>query len=381
MQRAGHLADVLGLAITLGDLQIVQGRLGDAMRTYERALRLAAEQGGPVLRGTADMYVGMAGLYRERDDLPAATDLLLRSQELGEHLGLPQNPHRWLVAMARVRESEGDLEAAVRLLDEAERVYAGDFSPDVRPIPALKARVWVAQGRLGEALSWARERGLSADDDLSYLRELEHITLARVLLARHTTEGDQGSLHETTRLLERLLSAAEAGGRTGSVIEILTLQALALDASGDTPGAAAPLGRAVTLAEPEGYVRLFVDEGSPMASLLHTVAGQGVAEGYVRRLLAACRRAGGAAPADPPDEHAPRLRQGLVDPLSERELDVLRLLGTDLDGPAIARELVVSLNTVRTHTKNIYGKLGVNSRRAAVRRAEELDLLRARDRR
>ncbi len=110
MQRAGHIADILGLAITLGDLHVVQGRLGDAMRTYEQALRLAAEQDGPVLRGTADMYVGMAALHRERDDLAAANELLLRSQELGEHLGLPQNPHRWRVAMARVREAEGDLD-------------------------------------------------------------------------------------------------------------------------------------------------------------------------------------------------------------------------------------------------------------------------------
>ena len=122
MQRAGHIADILGLAITLGDLQVVQGRLGDAMRTYEQALRLAAEQDGPVLRGTADMYVGMAALHRERDDLPAANELLLRSQELGEHLGLPQNPHRWRVAMARVREAEGDLDGAV---DAARRRGAG----------------------------------------------------------------------------------------------------------------------------------------------------------------------------------------------------------------------------------------------------------------
>ena len=103
----------------------------------------------------------------------------------------------------------------------------GDFFPNVRPVPALQARVWIAQGRLGEALGWAREQGLSADDDLSYLREFEHITLASVLLARYTDERAEAWMHQATRLLERLLPAAEDGGRTGHVIEILVLRALA----------------------------------------------------------------------------------------------------------------------------------------------------------
>ncbi len=365
MQRAGHIADVLGLAITLGDLQIVQGRLGDAMRTYEQALRLAAEQDGRVLRGTADMYVGMAALHRERGDLPAATELLLRSQDLGEHLGLPQNPHRWRVAMARVREAEGDLEAAVDLLDDAERVYAGDFSPNVRPIPAMRARVWLAQGRLGEAVAWVAAQRLSDEDDLSYLREFEHVTLARVLLAQCSRQRVEGPGRRVVGLLGRLLQAAERGARTGSVIEILVLQALAHRIRGDAAAALLSLERAVTLAEPEGYVRVFVDEGPPVAALLKEAANRGTATDYVQLLLTALGET----------EARPSGAPGLIEPLSGRELDVLRLLRTDLGGPDIARELMVSLNTVRTHTKNIYSKLGVNNRRAAVRRAEELALL------
>ena len=370
LRRAGHIADTFGCAIALADIRRTQGRLGEAMRTYEQALQRASEQGGPVLRGAADMYVGMSEIHRERDDLPAATQQLLRSQDLGEHLGLPQNRYRWRVAMARIREAEGDLGGALDLLNEAERLYVGDFFPNVRPVPALRARVRVAQGELGEALGWARERGLSVADDLSYLREFEHITLARVLLARYTAERAERSSQEATRLLERLLRAAEEGQRTGSVIEILVLQALAHQARDDIPAALAPLRRAVTLAEPEGYVRIFADEGPPMASLLRAAAKQGITPSYVRRLLAAINKTEDSTPAS----------QGLIEPLSERELDVLRLLGTDLGGPDIARELVVSLNTVRTHTKNIYAKLGVNNRRAAVRRAKELDLSRTGDR-
>ncbi|MGH8938797.1 MAG: LuxR C-terminal-related transcriptional regulator, partial [Actinomycetes bacterium] len=368
MQRAGHIADVLGLAITLGDLHVVQGRLGDAMRTYEQALRLAAEQGGQVLRGTADMHVGMAALHRERDDLLTATELLLRSRELGDHLGLPQNPHRWRIAMARVREAEGDFDGAVELLDDAERVYAGDFSPNVRPVPAMRARVWLAQGRLDDARRWVREQGLSVEDDLSYLREFEHVTLARLLVAQYRTERLLSSGQQALQLLQRLLQAAEDGGRTGTVIEILVLQALGHQARGETVAALAPLERALTLAEPEDYVRIFTDEGPPMGGLLAAAAQRGIATPYVRRLLTTV----GEKPTRPTGVAA---ESGLVEPLSDRELDVLRLLATDLGGPDIARELVLSLNTVRTHTKNIYPKLGVNNRRAAVRRATDLDLL------
>ena len=233
------------------------------------------------------MYVGMSELHYERDDLPAATQHLLKSQELGEHTGLPQNRYRWRVAMARIRQAEGDLDGALALLNEAERLYMGDFFPNVRPVPALTARAWIAQGRIGEALGWADEQGLSADDDLSYLREFEHITLARVLMARYQDERAERSVHEATGLLERLLLAAEEGGRAGRVIEILVLRALAHQALRDIPAALASLERAVTLAEPEGYVRVFADEGPPMTSLLGAAAKQGIRRDYVPRLLAA----------------------------------------------------------------------------------------------
>jgi LuxR family maltose regulon positive regulatory protein len=365
VQMAGNLADAISGTIALADIRIAQGRLHEAMRTYERSLQLAAEQGEPAPRGTADLYAGMSELHREYNDLHAATQHLLRSKELGEHNGLPQNRSRWYVALARIREAQGDLDGALDLLHEAERLYVRDFFPNVRPVAALVARVWVAQGRLGEALGWAREQGLSVEDDLSYLHEFEHITLARVLLARYKSDRADRSILEAMGLLERLLKAAEEGERTGSVIEILVLQALAYQAQGDISAALAPLQQALTLAEPEGYVRMFVDEGPPMAVLLEEAAKHGIAPNYVSQLLRAFGKAEDRRP----------VKQGLIEPLSERELEVLRLLTTDLNGPEIARELVVSLNTMHTHTKNIYSKLGVNNRRAAVRRAEELDLL------
>src|SRR4028119_6247 len=143
--------------------------------------------------------------------------------------------------MGRIREARGDLDGALYLLDEAERLYVSDFHPNVHPIAASRARIWVAHGKSGEALGWARERGLSTHDDLSYVREFEHITLARVLVYRAKSDRADGSMLEAMGLLERLLNAAEEGGRMGSAIEILVLQALAYEARGDIGGAAGPV--------------------------------------------------------------------------------------------------------------------------------------------
>ncbi len=360
VQRDGHLSATVGRAVTLADIRVAQGRLRDAMRTYEQALQLASEQGSAVVRGTADMYVGISELQRERNELEAATGSLLRSRELSEQSGFAQNRYRWRVAMARIHEARGDFDGALDLLGSAPPLFMIAFSPTLRPIAAIRARVLVRQGRTDEAFDWAREHGLSVEDELSYLREYEHITLVRALLAG-------GSAVEAAGLLDRLLQAAEAAYRTGSMIEILVLQALAYQKRGDLRAALVALERALRLAEPEGYIRVFLDEGPPMAELLQAAAVRGIAPGYVQPLLAQFV----TATAEP---HA---RQNLIkiEPLSERELQVLRLLATDLDGPDIASQLMVSLNTMRTHTKSIYTKLGVNSRRAAVHRAEELELL------
>jgi LuxR family maltose regulon positive regulatory protein len=364
VQIAGNISDAISGTIALADIRMAQGRLHEAMRIYERSLQEALALGEPVLRGTADLYVGMSELHREQNDLDVAEQHLLKSKELGEQTGFPQNQSRWCVALARIRQAQGDLDGALDLLHEAEHLYVKDFFPNVRPVAALVTRVWVAQGRLGEALGWARDQGLSAQDNLCYLREFEHITLARVLLGRSKRDCADHSMLEAMGLLARLLKAAQEGERTGSVIEILVLQALAHQMQGDIPAALMALQQALSLAEPEGYVRMFVDVGPPMTVLLKEAAKHGMAPNYVRQLLTALGLASDRTP----------VKQVLIEPLSKRELEVLRLFRTDLNGPEIASELIVSLNTLRTHTKNIFSKLGVNNRRAAVRRAEDLDL-------
>jgi LuxR family maltose regulon positive regulatory protein len=381
LTSAGHVADVLGCTVTLVDLELARGRLREAHSTVTRALRLAeANVKAGAIRGTADMWVALSRVTWERGDLAATAEHLHRAADLGDAAGLPQQPYRWRVALAQLRAAEGDMEGADTLLEEAERLYSGDFSPNVRPVAATRARVLARAGHLAAARAWARSRQLEATEELTYLREYEHVTLARILVAEHAATGDPVPLTDAMSLLERLLVAAQAGGRVGVLIEAAVLHALTCEASGQTEQALRSLQRAVLLAEPEGWVRVFADEGAPLAPLLEVFRHRHGRSAFLDELLAATAAPAASHAARPPAGRVrtghipPGTSQPLVEPLSARELDVLRLLASELDGPAIARELSVSLNTVRTHTQHIYAKLGVNNRRAAVRRGHQLGL-------
>ncbi len=367
LEAAGFLSDVLGCSIALADMRRTQGRLSDAMRVLERGLALATRPGEPVLRGAADMHVGLSEILRERDDLVAASGHLAQSRGLGEENGLPQNPYRSRVAAALVREAEGDVVGALDLLDEAARRYNGDFSPDVRPVAAVRARVLIAPG--------AARRGMEL--------------VARSALSRPTTTLTTSTSSSTAPWRDCSSRMVSASGRMSEprprraywcACRRRPRQARGQEARSTSwpclrsrirPGVIRRVhfrhsSRAVELAEPEGYVRTFVDEGPMMAALLRLAAKKTDASSHIRRLLAAMDSR--EAPAVVSD-------QPLIEPLSERELEVLRLLESDLGGADIARHLTVSLPTVRTHTSNIYSKLGVSNRRAAVRRAAELGLL------
>jgi LuxR family maltose regulon positive regulatory protein len=350
---------------------LAAGRLSKARRLYHDALQRADSQGEPVARATADLHVGLGEIDLEVGDLGSAKRHLETAAVLAEGASMTESRYRWFVAMGRIADAEGDPQEAITLLDQAEQLYRPGFFPDVRPIAAMKARVWITHGNLSQAADWADGRGVSATDDAGYLSEFDHLTLVRLLIARHRAHPDPGALGQAVRLLDRLHEAAETSGRVGSLVEIRMLQALAQDAQGHRPQALQSLGQALAQApEPEGYVRLFLDEGAPMMGLLRDAEHQGLAGDHARRLLSLSAAR---------DGEAARARQRLVPPsagpLTERELQVLRLLDSELSGPQIARELFVSHNTLRTHTKHIFTKLEVTTRRAAVRRARERGLM------
>lgn len=363
LHAAGNVVDAQDATIPLADMWIAAGRPGRARRLYEQALVTGRDE--PFARATADLHVGLAELDRELDDVDGAAAHLETARLLGERGSITENRHRWFVVSARLRAVHGEYDAAVELLGRAEALYRPGFYPDVRPVAAVRARVHLLAGDLTAAAGWADEHGLGADDAPEYLREYEHLTLARLLLAQRRVQPALG-------LLARLHAAAAHAERAGSLVEVSALQAVAHHLRGEDEAALAAFARSLAeTTEPASYTRLYLDEGAPMLALLRlaTATGHGEDGGTVQdhahRLL---RR---AAPDSPPAAAA----QPATEALSRRELQVLRLLDSELTGPEIARELYVTINTLRSHTKRIFTKLDVTTRTAAVRRARERGLL------
>jgi len=369
-RAAGQAFQTLTAMAILGRAHEIQGSLRRATETYREALALASEAGNRPVPFAGMAYVGLAGTLYEWNDLEEATRCAMEGIRLSALGGFVAYHVFGHALLARAYEARGDRDHAIEMLQKAEQLgQGGRYALVMALVAELRARLWVAQGDAAAALQWAEERSLRADDPLDAAREIELTAVAWVLIA-------QGRPGEALGLLARLLEAAQVAGRTGSAIKILALQGLAFQAQHRVGEALSALERALTLAEPEGYVRTFVDEGEPMRGLLSQVLvaqqkgrqalSRGIAPNYVARLLAAFGEK--AEPASPAME-------ALVEPLTEREMDVLRLVVAGLSNAEIAEELVIAVSTVKSHVNHIYGKLGVRSRTQAVARAQELALL------
>ncbi|GAA3231607.1 LuxR C-terminal-related transcriptional regulator [Pseudonocardia petroleophila] len=344
LRAGGNVVDELTSTAVLADMWLAAGRPLTARRVCERALR---RDGGAPPAAAASLHVALSGLHREAGDLGRAREHLGTADALDDRGSVVEGRHRRHVAAALLAAAEGDPDAADVLLDRAEQDHLPGFLPDLHPVPAIRARILLRRQRPLEAADLVRGRGVTPDDRADPLREYDHLTLVRLLLARRRPD-------RATGLLERLLDAAQSAGRARSVLEIGMLQALALDARGDRPRARETLDRALTGApETAGHVRLFLDEGTPVTDLLRDVERHGTASEQARLLLG------------PSPDVA----------LTGREIQVLRLLDGELTGPQIARALYVTHNTLRTHTKHIFTKLDVTTRRAAVARARERGVL------
>jgi LuxR family maltose regulon positive regulatory protein len=369
MHSNGNSAFALSGFPLLARIHVAQGRLHAARQIYQQALEFAVAQGSPHPQGSADLHLGLSELHLAQGNLPAAYAALRYSEELGAHAGLPEWPYRLRLTWARLAEAEGAFDRALDLLDEAEQHYQRGPLPELQPVAARKARIWIRQGRLVEAGSWARSQGLSANDELSYAREFSHLTLARLLIAQARCHTGAGAYQAAMDLLERLLIAAETGGRTGSVIEILVLHALAAADAGDDAAALRALERALTLAEPEGSIQIFVDEGQPMATLLERRQKAGGQQNvYLHRLQAMFHTQSST------QDSAFRLHPA-IEPLNRRELEVLRLVAEGRSNREIGDHLHLAESTVKGYNLTIFAKLQVRRRTEAVIRARELGLL------
>jgi LuxR family maltose regulon positive regulatory protein len=357
----------------LAAVQQARGALGAALRTYREGLRFATEGGRVSPFHAAEAHLGIAQVLYERDQLDDALRHVNESIELGRQLVWFFEPGRRLVTLAWIRQAKGDADGALDAMDEACRLHP---SPEVNsrwnPAPLERTRLLLAQGQTGEAERWTEERGLTAEDDVSYVREPDHLVLARMLMAR----SDPG---RALRLLERLDALAESQDRTESLIEIRAVRSLATHAAGNHRGALTVLAEALALARPERYIRVFADEGPPMAALLQSLvrvwqprgaaAASRAAREHLNRVVRAFR-----LPMEDPERTA-ATATGLIEPLTRRELEVLRLIAAGTPNQEIADQLVVTLATVKQHTSHIFEQLGASSRTQAVARARELGLI------
>ena len=342
-QAIGRSVIAMMAAIGLGTIQEAENQLSLAAETYRRALQLV---GDPPPPPACDAHLGLARIFYQWNDLDAAQQHAQQSVPLARQIVNTDRSVLCEVFLARLKLTKGDVAGAAAILAQADQsARQHNFVDRMPEIAAAQVLTLLHQGNLAAAAHLAQTHELP-------------ISQARVHLA-------QGDTSAALAVLEPLRQQMEAKGWQDERLKVMILEAIAHHALGEEVKAVQLLGEALALAEPGGFIRIFVDEGPPMAALLREAAKHGTVSNYVRQLLAAFGKAEGRTP----------VTQLLIEPLSEREFEVLRLLGTELNGPEIARELMVSLNTMRTHTKSIYNKLGVNNRRMAIRRAEELDLL------
>jgi len=347
-------------------LHYSQGQLHKAAAICRDAEQISdkyAGQSGRPLPVMGYAYIRLSAVLREWNDLETATGYAGEGLELCKQWGQADFLVYSYIEVAKVLQAIGDMDGALDAIQTGKRIAS-----NVSPWPGFhvatqQARLWLVQGKLEDVTRWVQVSGLRNDDSLSFQYLFRYIVLARMLIA-------QGVFDEAAGLLSRLLEVAETARAMGCMIEILILQALALQAQGKIDHALTSLERALVFAEPEGYVRTFIDEGSSMGKLLQQTTAPGVAVGYVGKLLTALKKE---------TKSKRQLGEGfsasIVEPLSERELEVLRLLKTHLSSTGIAEELTISANTVRTHIKNIYSKLNVHNRQDALQRAQELELI------
>ena len=381
-QAAGNLLGMLAAITNLARLQVLQGRLHAAAATYRAMAQIAASPDQPLLLEGPSYYVGMAELLYEWNDLDAAERHLAQAMEQleGRLVVDAEDVTLGYLTLARLQHARGKHTTANLTLqtyiDLARR--RGFVAHLVARASAVQAQLALAQGDHAAAVAWAEASGLSVAHDLSFPREAEYLILARVWIAQAYNQSADALYQQAFDLLARLLADATAQGRVGSVLDIMIARALGQWAQARFGDALATLAHALALAAPEGYLRRFVDEGAPMLTMLHAAA-HGIAPDYLTRLLAAfpatlkAERATQYFVSASLPSAGPSL--SLVEPLSPRELEVLRLIAVGQSNAEIAQTLVIALSTVKTHTNTIFGKLQVTSRTQAIVRAHDLQLI------
>ena len=286
MLQIGNITYAISTAFAFSNIMIYQGRLRDAVESYTKFQEILDNYNGPTMVGTGDFYMGLSELHYEKRELEELNENLEKVLEYGEDYCLPDWKYRYNVYMTRIEISDHNYDKALDHVEKAEKFHYRRPVPEFLPYAALRAEILVRKGELAEAENWVREKGLSPDDELDFLNEYNHLTLARLLVARFEENGDKETIKEALQLLERLEEAAVNGRRMGMAMEIRIVKALAYNSAGDDELSSSSLESALELAAPEGFVRVFTDEGEPLRQLLSELATHGKMKQYAQKLLA-----------------------------------------------------------------------------------------------
>jgi LuxR family maltose regulon positive regulatory protein len=374
-QAAGDLIGNFSVISTVGWARVYQGRLREAAQLFQAGLAEVAATKLQHFFADTFYHLGLGVVQYEWNELAAAEDNLEQGLRLAHGISVEANGALvGSMALAQIRQARGDAAGALGILDRfVQSGHKHHFAALlIARGEAMRAHLLLMQGQIDAAYHWLDENGLTINSEPTYPLERGYLTLARILIIRQDHAA-------ALQLLSRLLRDAEPKARFNSVIEIQMLRALALQAAGNAPEALAALEQALIRAEPEGYIRTFVDEGQPMRLLIAECRMQiekrgGALKSYVDKLLTAFLGFTLTTPASQIINQPPQINN-LIEPLSDREREVLHLIADGLTNHEIAARLIIGLGTVKTHTNNIFGKLAVKNRTQAVARARELNLL------
>ena len=344
-----------------------KGQLQRTIEICQQQMQVVNEFGLSQTRAICWLLALWGETLAEINDLETATQLKEQIIELTRHNQDPAMISWNCICLMRISFSKGDISGAIDTIQEMEKwALESKVQPFYRDLISVwQTRIWLVQDNMEAATQWAHEHEKNIDGGIPFLREIENIVLARVYIA-------QGRLDEAIDLLQHLRESAEMGGRISKAIEIMILQSLSYQARDETDQAVSVLEKALCLAKPEGFIRIFVDEGPPMARLLYKALENGISPEYVQRLLAAFPV---AESGEDTSTKGPVDQSGLIDPLSEREIEVLQMIANGLTNQEISDRLFLSVHTVKTHTRNIYGKLGAHHRTEAVVKAKAFGIL------
>ena len=368
-QEAGEPFLTMTAMAFLGRALEIQGDLHQAVNTYQQMLALVEKPGKRPVPFAGMAYVGIAGLLYELNDLDGAKDYAIEGIKLSELGGFVPYQLAGSVILARVYLAQGDLSSAQEVMAKAEVLKQKcDYAYVLAILGELRVQLWLERGKISDALQWAQQHPLTPGGELSLAQEVEQITAAWVQISCNPPGCETSDLQpeELLNQLDWLLETARKANRLSSVIKLLLLQAAALQQQEELEAALLKLGEALALAEPEGYVRIFINEGADVEEILRRAGSRGIRPRFIASLISAFEQS--------PHRESTQT-QALIDPLSNRELNILQLIADGLSNSEIADTCVITVGTVKAHTASIYRKLNVNSRSRAVARARDLRLL------